>query len=105
VGEGEGGEVMATWRESLARMAQATALVVGPCYRNMAQQPTCHSLGALGNLLYSIRRSLDDPTKAKLSRYADKVLIDISANRPLTSPGSASPTRMISEEHDALGRP
>jgi hypothetical protein len=42
-----------------------------------------NSLEALSNLFYLLRRSLDDPAKA--TRYldlADKVLIDIAANRP-----------------------
>lgn len=43
--------------------------------------PTDNSLEALSNLLYLIRRSLDDP--AKVTKYLDfdQVVIDIAASR------------------------
>jgi hypothetical protein len=53
-------------------------------------------LEALSNLLYLIRRSLDDPAKAKAYLdMADKVLIDMAANRPPTSAGDADKSMRI----------
>jgi hypothetical protein len=47
-----------------------------------------NSLETLSSLLYLIRRSLEDPAKAKTYLdIVDKVLIDIAANRA-PSPGS-----------------
>jgi hypothetical protein len=54
----------------------------GPILQKHADRP---SLEALGNLLYLIRRSLDDPAKAKAYLdVANKVLADIAANQPPT---------------------
>jgi hypothetical protein len=50
---------------------------------NMAPQPSDHSLEALSNLLYLIRRSLDDPAKTKT--YLD---IDIAATQSFRRVGS-----------------
>jgi hypothetical protein len=49
----------------------------------MAPQPSDHSLEALSNLLYPIRRSLDDPAKTKT--YLD---IDIAAKQSFRRVGS-----------------
>jgi hypothetical protein len=58
----------------------------------MTPQPVDNSLEALSHLLDQIRLPLDDPAKAtSYLDFTDKVLIDIAANRPLTSPGNASP--------------
>jgi hypothetical protein len=47
----------------------------------MAPQPIDDSPEVLSNLLYLIRRSLDDPAKATTYRdFADKVLIDIATD-------------------------
>ena len=46
----------------------------------MAQQPIDHSPETLGNLLFLIRRLLDDQAEAKAHRMVDdKMLIDIAA--------------------------
>jgi hypothetical protein len=61
-----------------------------------------NSLEALSNLLYLIRRSLDDPAKAKTYLdIADKVLIDIAAKQLFRRAG---PPDADSEEHNAMGR-
>jgi hypothetical protein len=58
----------------------------------MAAQQFDNSLEALGNLLYLLRRSLDDPARA--THYldlADQVFINIVENRPDHPASSASP--------------
>jgi hypothetical protein len=62
--------------------------------RRLANRPTStmaapdqldYSLEALSNLVYLIRRSLDNPAKAThYLDFAEKVLADIAANRPPT---------------------
>jgi hypothetical protein len=48
----------------------------------MAPKPIDNPLEALSNLLYLVRRSLDDPARAKAYLdVADKVLADIAAAR------------------------
>jgi hypothetical protein len=55
----------------------------------MAPQPIDNSLEALTNLLYLIRRTLDDPARAEAYlEVADKVLADIAASRRIAPPGS-----------------
>jgi hypothetical protein len=73
-------------------MAQATAVAIDAVLSmTMAaanQRDT--SPEAFSNLLYLIRRSVDDPARAKAYLdVADQVLIDIAANRRITPPGSA----------------
>jgi hypothetical protein len=52
----------------------------------MAPEPIDNSLEALTNLLYLIRRSLDDPARAgTYLDLADQVLIDIAASRRIHS--------------------
>jgi hypothetical protein len=103
VSDGDGGEVTATLRESLARYGVAVRpgrrrKPTGPWYRCRSKSPEI-----LGNLLYLIRRSLDDPAKATLYLdLADKVLVDIAANHSFAGPGR--PTQIISEAHNTLGR-
>jgi hypothetical protein len=55
----------------------------------MPPKPIDNSLEALSNLLYLLRRSLDDPARAKAYLdVADQVLIDIADNRRITPPDS-----------------
>jgi hypothetical protein len=62
----------------------------------MAPQRIGNSLEALGNLLYLIRRSLDDPARAEAYLdVADKVLNDIAERRAAQSsrdPARSQPT-------------
>jgi hypothetical protein len=63
----------------------------------MAPQPSDHSLEALSNLLYLIRRSLDDPPKTK-------TYLELTSRRSSHSAGSGRPGQIISEALEAMGR-
>jgi hypothetical protein len=50
------------------------------------------SVETLGNLMYLIRHSLGNPAEARTYlNIADKVLVEIASNRPLTPAGSVPP--------------
>jgi hypothetical protein len=59
-----------------------------------------NSLEALSNLLYLIRRSLDDPTKAATYLdISDKVLIDIAANHSFRRTGLPDPDKALGRSY------
>jgi hypothetical protein len=81
------------FRHSLARNGNATEAACAPVITRTMGAPdqVDDSLKTLSNLLYLLRRSLDDPAKAtKYHDLADQLLVDIAASHrlhPVHSPG------------------